>query len=184
MTDVRVMRTPVTGETAVLPRMRVHQLIGKTLRLLAGIGVLGLAFAMFAPPVIGGSTSYVVTHGASMLPSFVPNSLVITREQDDYRVGDVVAYHNEQLDAVVLHRIVARDDDRYVFRGDNNDYLDSYHPTESKLIGEEWLYWPAGGKYLLLLRDPAVFGGIIGLVTLFSLVPAAHRPRRRRHRAR
>lgn len=42
-----------------------------------------------------------------------------------YDVGDVVAYRNLQLDTVVLHRIVAREGERYVLQGDSNTWLDS-----------------------------------------------------------
>lgn len=119
-----------------------------------------------------------------MLPHFHENGLVITREQQSYHIGEVVAYHNKRLHTVVMHRIVARDGSRYVFKGDNNDFQDHYHPTRDDLVGAEWIYWPDGGRYLAMLRQPAAFGVILGLLGLFaikSFMPVRVRNRRRRH---
>ena len=41
-----------------------------------------------------------------------------------YKVGDIVAYRSTMLHIVVLHRIIAVKGDRYVFKGDNNDFVD------------------------------------------------------------
>lgn len=119
-----------------------------------------------------------------MLPRFHADSLVITRKQDSYHVGEVVAYHNHQLHAVVMHRIVARDGDRFVFKGDNNDFRDRYHPTKADLVGREWVYWPGAGRYLVWLRDPMTFAVVVGLVALLSVRPQKRSRRRRRHHAR
>ena len=48
----------------------------------------------------------------------------MVRPADDYKVGDIVAYRSTMLHVVVLHRIIAIKGDRYVFKGDNNDFVD------------------------------------------------------------
>lgn len=149
-----------------------------------GIGLLVAAWALFAPTAIGGPASYVVTDGTSMLPRFHADGLVITRKQAGYHVGEVVAYHNHQLHAVVMHRIAARDGDRFVFKGDNNDFRDRYHPTKADLVGREWVYLAGAGRYLLWLRDPMTFAVVVGLVALLSARPQRSSRRRRRHHAR
>lgn len=116
------------------------------------------------PTALGGPASYVVTDGTSMLPHFKADGLVVTRAQDSYHVGEVVAYHNRQLHVVVMHRIVARDGNRFVFKGDNNNFRDLYHPTRADLVGKEWVYIPAGGRYLQWLRSPLVFALLLGLM--------------------
>jgi hypothetical protein len=118
-----------------------------------------------------------------MLPRFHGDGIVMTRARDTYRVGMVVAYHNAELHAVVLHRIVARDGDRYVFKGDNNDFRDRFHPTQADLIGEEWVYLPGAGRYLRWLRSPLVFGGVIAAITVLGLRATPVSRRRRRHHA-
>jgi signal peptidase I len=142
-----------------------------------------LAWRTIAPVQVGGSASYVITDGISMLPKFVGDGLVITRAEGNYHVGEVAAYHNADLKAVVMHRIVALEGNRYVFKGDNNDFSDQYHPTKADLVGKEWVYWPGAGRYLKLLREPLNFAIVIGIVALLSLRMPRQSRRRRRHHA-
>lgn len=136
-----------------------------------------------APLALGGPASYVVTDGVSMLPHFKAGGLVITHTRPSYHVGEVVAYHNAQLKVVVMHRIIAMDGNRFVFKGDNNDFRDADHPTKSQLVGEEWVYWPGVGTYLKLLRQPWAFGMVVALIASTSFRPSreSRRQRRRRH---
>ena len=151
---------------------------------LLACAVLAIGWWRFGPTTLGGSASYVVTSGQSMMPHIRPDGLVITRAESDYRVGDIVAYHNRQLHEVVLHRIVARDGTRYIFKGDNNQSADQYHPIGADLIGKKWVYWAGGGKYMDILRAPLGFGVVlafIGLLVGRAFVSPAPPRRRRRH---
>jgi signal peptidase I len=148
----------------------------------AGVVLAVVAWAFLGPVALGGPASYVVTDGVSMLPHFKADGLVITHERDSYHVGEIVAYHNHYLHTVVMHRIVALDGERYVFKGDNNSSPDGYHATRADLIGEEWLYWPGGGGLLKKVRQPVAFAVIIGLLGLFAAQGFA--PRRSRRRTR
>ncbi|MGH3413863.1 MAG: S24/S26 family peptidase [Marmoricola sp.] len=160
-----------------------HVRLRRLVMLAAGVGMLAVVWALFAPTAIGGPASYVVTDGTSMLPRFHGDGLVITRARPDYHVGEIVAYHNKELHSVVMHRIVARAGDRYVFKGDNNDFRDRFHPTKSGLVGQEWVYWPGAGRYLVMLRQPPVFAVIIAAAVLFAFRAPARSRRRRRHHA-
>jgi signal peptidase I len=135
---------------------------------LAAAALTALGWFALAPTSIGGPTSYVLTSGTSMLPHFHAGGVVLTRAQSDYRVGEVVAYRNRQLHMVVMHRIVARVGDRYVFKGDNNNFRDSYHPTRADLIGREWLYWPSGARWVAVVREPVMFGLILAALGWFA----------------
>ena len=108
-----------------------------------GLVVLGCLWFYFAPVPLGGSTTYVVTHGVSMEPRFHTGDLALVHSQSSYHVGEIVAYDNNMLRTVVLHRIIARDGSRYVFKGDNNKFIDPEHPAASQLIGALWLHVPA-----------------------------------------
>jgi signal peptidase I len=152
---------------AVRSAAPIHPWRKPMLLLAVAVAAVGVWLA-FAPTAVGGRASYVVTDGTSMLPHFHADGLVFTEAQGDYRIGDIVAYHNRDLHAVVLHRIVAMDGDRYIFKGDNNSFRDSYHPTKPDLVGKESLYWSGGGRYLLLFRSPIVFGLSLGLLGLFA----------------
>jgi signal peptidase I len=156
-------------------------------RLLAGgltVLVILLGWWLIAPVQIGGGSSYVVTDGISMLPHFRAEGLVITRSASSYHVGEVAAYHNQQLHTVVMHRIVATEGNRYVFKGDNNDFMDTFHPTKAQIVGKEWIYVPSAGRILKFLRSPAPFALIMALLGMFAAsayVPRRSRRRRRHH---
>jgi signal peptidase I len=131
--------------------------------------VLVGAWIFLAPTGVGGSTSYVTTHGASMAPRFKTGDLALVRRSDHYRVGQVVAYRSSVLRTVVMHRIIAREGDRYVFKGDANHFVDPGPPARSQLIGALWVRVPAGGRVLAWLRLPAVAGAFAAAVLLLSL---------------
>src|SRR4051794_37618434 len=103
------------------------------------LAAVGCLWFFFAPSWLGGPTSYVITEGVSMQPRFHTGALAVVHAAADYRVGDIVAYHSHELHTIVLHRIVGRDGDRYVFKGDNNSFRDPEHPTRSQLVGKLWL---------------------------------------------
>jgi signal peptidase I len=151
---------------------------------LVAAATLAIGWLVFAPVAIGGPASYVVTDGTSMLPHFRANGLVLTRSEPTYHVGEVAAYHSHTLHAVVMHRIVGIDGDRYVFEGDNNDFRDSYRPTKSQIIGKEWLYVPHAGSALTFIRTPTTFAIVFGLLGIFgarAYLPVQNKRRRRRH---
>ena len=146
-------------------------------RLVAGLGlaaVLGVALAF-----VTGAVAVVETHGNSMSPRIVAGDAVVVRAAADYRVGDVVAYASTELHQTVLHRIVAIQDGRYIFRGDHNDFDDPEQPTRRQLIGRELIHIPAGGVWLERLTSPVTLG-----VLAFALVASGATVRTRRRRRR
>ena len=153
------------------------------LGILATLATCLAVWFAFAPPRLGGATSYIMTEGASMLPQYHAGDLVALRTQDSYRVGDIAGYHNGSLGVVVMHRIVATDGDRYVFKGDNNNFIDSYHPAKSEIVGAKWFHLPGTGRLLTSLRVPVVAAVAFGLLWLFSF-PAQQTSRRQRRRRR
>jgi signal peptidase I len=140
-----------------------------------------VAWLLIAPSAIGGPVTYVTTHGTSMKPGFETGDLALVRAAGEYRVGDVVAYRSSQLDTVVLHRIIRRDGDRYVFKGDNNDFIDPTHPRRDALIGSLWLRVPQGGRVLGWLHSPIVSAALAGGLALLLLGSSERRRRRRRN---
>jgi signal peptidase I len=149
-----------------------------------GLIILGTVWFYLAPTQLGGSTSYVTTHGISMEPRFHTGDLAIVRSQSTYRVGEIVAYHNHQLHTIVLHRIIGREGDSYIFKGDNNNFVDPEHPLASQLIGALWLHIPGAGARLQSIRSPALMGALLffGMLLLTGGAFARRRGRRRRDR--
>ena len=144
--------------------------------------LVAAAWLYLAPTQIGGATTYLATSGISMEPRFHAGDLALVRPADRYSVGEVVAYRSTLLHTIVLHRIVARDGDRYVFKGDNNNFLDPTRPTRSLLVGALWLRIPRGGRALALLHSPPVVGAVLGAIILLLLGTGEERRRRDRRR--
>ncbi len=163
--------------------MRRHPL-KKLLAYALGLTVLGCVWFYFAPSSLGGSRNYVVTHGISMEPRFHTGDLAIVRSQHTYHVGEIVAYYNKMLHVVALHRIVGREGDRYLFKGDNNNFVDPEHPRASQLIGALWIHIHGGGKILQSFGSPARAGLLIAIGMLLLTGGVFARRRRRRGRER
>ncbi|HZR96998.1 MAG TPA: signal peptidase I [Gaiellaceae bacterium] len=150
--------------------------------LLAVAALAAAAWLLLAPQQIGGSTSYAVVYGTSMEPHLHRGDLVILRGRAHYSVGQVVGYRSHDLHRNVLHRIVAQHGNRYVFKGDNNNFTDPEQPVASQLFGREWVVVPRAGAALERLRSPryaAVAAALLVLV-LVGAGPGSGVRRRRR----
>jgi signal peptidase I len=145
--------------------------------LLASLVAIWMAFA---PTLIGGRASYVVVNGNSMEPGFHRGDLVIVQAASIYNVGDIAIYRNAELNAFVIHRIIAMEQDHYVFKGDNNSWIDTYRPNRAELIGKLWIHLPELGKAMEWLRLPINMGlttGLLGGILMASTMNP-HRKRR------
>jgi signal peptidase I len=152
--------------------------------LVALVAVAGLWYEL-APAKLGGSHEYAVVDGISMNPKLHSGDLVLMHPSASYEVGDVVGYHNLQLGRLVLHRIVGKTGDRYVFKGDNNSFLDSYHPTQDEFVGRLWIHVPKLGGFFTWLHAPhhaAITVAIVAFLLLASGGAGVARHRRRRRR--
>jgi signal peptidase I len=157
---------------------------GHTLAPLSGafmIVVLIAVWVALAPLQTGGQASYVIVDGNSMEPKLHKGDLVIVRKADGYGIGDVVAYRHPDI-GLVIHRIVGREGDRFVLRGDNNSWLDSYRPLESELIGKSWIHAPSAGKLIERLRFPgsmAILAAMMGVTAMTMFVTTTKDQRKR-----
>jgi hypothetical protein len=111
-----------------------------------------------------------------MQPTLHNGDLAIVRAQPSYRVGDIVAYHSDSLHTMVLHRIIGRDGERYVFKGDNNTWIDNDHPLASQLVGRMEMTVPGFGNRIQQAASPP---GVATLATV-AVLPMASKGRRRR----
>lgn len=139
------------------------------LRSLAGSALLIAFFAVwfvgFRPVALGGSMTWVVIRGSSMLPTFDTGDIVVVRTVPAYEVGDVVAYRvpEDEFGAghVVIHRLVGGDTAAgFVAQGDNNDSIDPWMPRGSDIVGRQWLIVPGLGRVITFIAQPAIAGGL------------------------
>jgi len=113
---------------------------------------MAYVWVVLAPAQFGGQAAYVMVAGASMEPTLHQGDLVVVREAQTYAVGDIATYRHPSV-GPVIHRIVDRQGDRFIFQGDNNDWLDSYAPTPHEVVGKAWLVLPGGATLLRQLRS-------------------------------
>lgn len=97
-----------------------------------------------------------------MEPGIQKGDLIIVQPQNQYQIGDAVAYWNQQMGRYVFHRIVGMDLDHFVFQGDNNRWIDSYEPLSTELVGRQWIHIPKFGRLVEWIRQPLVLALIIG----------------------
>jgi signal peptidase len=146
-------------------------------------GLVGAAAGLWAtigPAQLGGPVTYVVASGDSMEPHIRGGDLLLVRPDAAYEAGDVVAYQHRMLRRVVVHRIAGLDGSRFVMKGDNNDWLDSYQPTEADVVGTPWVRAPGVGTILSGIAQPRNAGLLVGALVLLSLGGTTVRARRRR----
>ena len=151
------------------PAARRSRRAAQVLGGVAGLLCLLVAWLYLAPSQIGGATSYAVVVGTSMEPSLGAGDLVLVRPQASYEAGDIVLYDDPELRSKVLHRIARVDGERYVLKGDNNDYLDSAQPRAGQIVGALWVTAPGAGRITTWLREPLHAGLLVGLATLIAL---------------
>lgn len=131
--------------------------------------VVAAWMAFLRPIGLGGPANYVTVSGESMEPTMFNGDFVITREQVDYQVGDVLVYEIEEGEVgeggLVIHRIIGGSmEEGFVTQGDNRDKPDLWYPTGEDIVGEVWLEIPTAGRYLPLLRSPFVIAGFAALL--------------------
>jgi signal peptidase len=125
---------------------------------------------------MGGPAGYVMVTGVSMEPTIDDGDFVLTRAQDRYEIGDIVAFDVDG--SVVIHRIIGGSGEPgFVMQGDHNDSKDSWHPTTQDVLGKRWVHIPGLGGILQQLRgSPVALGGFVGLLlALATLGPAKTR---------
>ena len=133
------------------------------------LAFLGLWFFTLAPTVIGGPAAYIEVSGHSMDGTYLTGDLVVTRQQDSYEKGDIVAF--EASGGQVIHRIIGGNGSKgYKLQGDNNPYADPWRPTEAEVIGKAWIHMPQKAWLLHLPRDPMFAGITAGMLTLLVLL--------------
>lgn len=115
--------------------------------------VMALLWVLFAPAEFGGQSSYVMVAGASMEPTLSMGDLVLIKRSPTYDVGDIATYQHP-FAGPIIHRIIERDGDSYIFQGDNNTWIDSFEPTANEIMGELWLHLPGKGDLIRKLQSP------------------------------
>lgn len=145
--------------------------------------VLGFFWINFSPPRLGGDSVYVVTSGISMEPRFHTGDLAILRPSGTYKVGEIVGYRSPVL-GIVMHRIIRESNGHFFMKGDNNNFVDSYHPTPSDVVGRLWLHVPKIGRLINNQRNRVASVAVASVAMAGVIGIPAERERRRRQMRR
>lgn len=137
---------------------------------------LGLALLGIVALTLTGSVAWVITTGDSMEPGFRSGDVAVVRPAADYAVGDVIAYHNGDLQQIVLHRVIDEVDGLLVTQGDNNEWVDSYRPRPDEVLGTLRLHMPGLGRVLRMLFEPAFTAALVFAGTVLLLSRGSRQP--------
>ena len=146
---MRLLRSRTTGNVIVL-------------------ALLGLWFVTLAPTAMKGPAAYIEVVGHSMDGTYLTGDLVITRKQDSYEKGDIVAFQvgRDGRGGQVIHRVIGGNGVKgYRTQGDNNPDPDPWRPTDADVVGKAWIHLDQKAFLLHLPPQPPSPASPAGLVT-------------------
>jgi signal peptidase I len=110
------------------------------------------------PAALGGDGGFLIVQGNSMLPTILPGSIVLTKQQQSYQIDDIVSFtvREEGYARTIVHRIIAEGDKGFIIKGDNNPKKDPGFPTNRDINGKVVFVVPYVGDLLLNLRNPVM----------------------------
>ncbi|MCH7966056.1 MAG: signal peptidase I [Thaumarchaeota archaeon] len=114
----------------------------------------------FWPIQLNGNTGYIMLVGDSMKGSIDSGTFVVTKSEQEYYLGDIIAFVNEDNRSVV-HRIVDKTGDGFITKGDNNRKNDPLVVPLDDIIGRALFVIPYVGFTSLFLQSPigmSIFG--------------------------
>ncbi len=156
--------------------LKIISIVGKTTYyLLFGIIILFLVFNVYnifankffkqqVPKVFGYAYQLVLTDSmkGTEPDSFPGHTLIVIKEQDEYKVGDIVTFSTES-EITTTHRIVGEEDGMFITKGDYNNANDIKPLDKKNIHGKVIWHSEIVGKFLVYVRTP------LGIIVLLSI---------------
>jgi len=120
------------------------------------------------PKLFGWSNAVVIS--GSMRPELEVNDVVIAHEQKEYQAGDVILFR-EESGKTVCHRIISREADGFVTKGDANSSADQRRVPPGDVHGKVVLVIPRVGVIQEVMAKPWVMALAGSVVALFVFLP-------------
>lgn len=112
------------------------------------------------PVQIYGNTTYIMLVGNSMYPVIESGTFIVLKQEQQYVLGDIIGFVNEDNKKVV-HRIIEQTDQGFITKGDNNRRNDPGITPEDEVLGRAIFVIPYVGYTSLFLQTPlgmSIFG--------------------------
>lgn len=110
--------------------------------------------------ILGYNYKTVLT--GSMEPAIPVGSIVITKEKSSYEIEDIISFQEEG--AIITHRIISIDRERYITKGDANNVADTEEVQQKQILGKVILTIPLLGYLVMWLMSP------VGIISLFIII--------------
>jgi signal peptidase I len=151
--------------------------------------VLAIWVILLRPQSLGGPALYIVIRGSSMLPTYQNGDLIVMQAAPVYGVGDPVAYRVPSGEIgeghVIVHRITGGDGTiGFTVQGDNNDAVDPWMPRATDIAGKSWVVIPGVGRFIAMIHQPVIAGGLAAAVMVFLILAGQSWPRPTRRSGR
>lgn len=143
-----------------------------------GFVAFAIVWVIFAPMSLGGQAAYVIINGNSMSPVYAQGDLVILQRVSAPQIGDIIAYRHPEI-GPIIHRIIDFSGNKFIFKGDNNDWIDSYQPSQDELIGQAWIHIPRLGEGIRWLRQPLAMAALTALIGGLFMIDQFRSPARK-----
>jgi signal peptidase len=117
-------------------------------------------------PSVFGYAGLIVTTG-SMSGTIEEGDMVVIKQTDDYKIGDIVTYIREGESTPTTHRIVNYDGELYVTKGDANNAEDLVHISADEILGEVVTTIPHVGLFFTWVSSE---GGWIYIVAIVGIL--------------
>ena len=110
----------------------------------------------------------------SMEPTISTGSLILVKEEKEYKVKDIVTYKNDN--EYVTHRIVKIENDEITTKGDNNNTEDKAF-SKDKIIGKMIYELKIYGFILYLIKNPITWVLAISIYVIVMLLKKNNKER-------
>ena len=131
----------------------------KKIKILTLLLILPLA-VYFWPAQLYGNTTYIMLIGNSMKGTIDSGTLVLVKPEQEYILGDIIAFVNED-GKKVIHRIIEQTDEGFITKGDNNRRIDPGILPMENIMGRSIFVAPFVGFTSMFLQTPlgmSIFG--------------------------
>lgn len=114
--------------------------------------LLAVGFYFGLTIILNTSMPLVSVVSESMEPVLHRGDLLLIVCTNDYEVGDVAIYQKQNMKITIIHRIIEKNNNGYVFKGDNNIAPDPYMVNQNNIKGEAVFAIPLVGYPRLVLQ--------------------------------